>query len=91
MSSAPRHTVLSDAVKRKIQAPCKDCAERHLNCHGSCSKYAEYQEVKKTETLKAYRHYKSERAFDLGNIQSKQRVKGSRGVGNVAKWKDYRK
>lgn len=24
-------------------APCKDCAERHVGCHASCSRYAEFK------------------------------------------------
>lgn len=25
-----------------MTAPCKDCADRYVGCHGSCPRYAEY-------------------------------------------------
>ena len=25
-----------------VQAPCKDCTERTVGCHGTCEKYAKY-------------------------------------------------
>ena len=28
---------------RKPKAPCKDCANRVLGCHGTCERYAEYK------------------------------------------------
>ena len=28
-------------------APCKDCPDRELGCHGKCKKYKEYQEANK--------------------------------------------
>lgn len=28
----------------RLQAPCKECPERHLHCHGECEKYKEYKE-----------------------------------------------
>lgn len=24
-------------------APCKDCLDRHFNCHGTCKKYQEFK------------------------------------------------
>lgn len=29
----------------RIEAPCKDCDERHPHCHGECEKYKEYKRV----------------------------------------------
>lgn len=26
-----------------LRAPCKDCPDRHLGCHGTCEKYQEYK------------------------------------------------
>lgn len=26
-----------------MEAPCKDCAERSVGCHGTCARYAEYR------------------------------------------------
>ena len=28
-----------------MEAPCKDCAERTMGCHGTCARYAEYREA----------------------------------------------
>ena len=27
-----------------LKAPCKDCPDRYLGCHGTCEKYREYKE-----------------------------------------------
>lgn len=27
-----------------IKRACKNCADKHLNCHSECSKYAKYKE-----------------------------------------------
>ena len=36
-------------------APCKDCKDRHIGCHGKCEKYLEYkkelQKVKYQEKI----------------------------------------
>lgn len=53
-----------------LHSPCKDCKERILHCHGTCSKYLEYYEANekaKAEIIKA----KKER--DLLFRQNKQR------------------
>lgn len=45
------------------QAPCKNCEERHLNCHDDCPKYKEWQafheKVKENER-------KQNRLYDWG-------------------------
>ena len=28
-----------------VVPPCKDCADRHVGCHGKCEKYAEFNRV----------------------------------------------
>lgn len=33
-----------------INAPCLDCTERHLGCHGTCKGYKDYQEEKRKES-----------------------------------------
>lgn len=30
--------------EKNSKCPCKDCAERHFKCHGTCERFAEYQE-----------------------------------------------
>ena len=32
-----------------VQAPCKDCPDRAVGCHGTCEKYAEYKEACKMQ------------------------------------------
>ena len=29
--------------------PCKDCADRHVGCHGTCPTYIEWSEKRKAE------------------------------------------
>lgn len=38
-----------------IQAPCKDCPDRHIKCHASCEKYKKYCDLNKAESEKAYK------------------------------------
>ena len=36
-------------------SPCKDCSERHMKCHGECSKYIEFRRIcdeKRSERMK---------------------------------------
>ena len=36
-------------------SPCKDCTERHMKCHGECSKYIEFRRIcdeKRSERMK---------------------------------------
>lgn len=30
---------------RKNTAPCKECSERHINCHSACQRYREYRDT----------------------------------------------
>lgn len=30
-------------MTKELEAPCKDCKDRKLNCHSSCKKYLDYQ------------------------------------------------
>lgn len=30
-------------MTKELEAPCKDCENRKLNCHSSCKKYLDYQ------------------------------------------------
>lgn len=32
-----------------MNAPCKDCPERALHCHGTCERYAAYKRAKDAE------------------------------------------
>lgn len=46
-----------------IEAPCKDCMERHEGCHGSCVKYMDWKQhlevVNKEDDI--YYQYKQDR------------------------------
>ena len=53
-----------------LHSPCKNCAERILHCHGTCSKYLEY--YKANEKAKAER-IKAKKERDLLFRQNKQR------------------
>ena len=41
-------------------APCKDCKDRHVGCHGKCEKYLEY----KKELQKAKRREKIDKKIE---------------------------
>lgn len=30
----------------QINAPCKDCPDRHMGCHGTCDLYKDYERAK---------------------------------------------
>jgi hypothetical protein len=53
-----------------LHSPCKNCEERILHCHGTCSKYMEY--YKANEKAKAER-IKAKKERDLLFRQNKQR------------------
>lgn len=41
-----------------MDAPCKDCKDRHIGCHSKCSKYADFR-----RELKKRRRYARENYF----------------------------
>lgn len=53
-----------------LHSPCKDCKERILHCHETCTKYLEYYEA--NEKVKAER-IKAKKERDLLFRQNKQR------------------
>lgn len=57
-----------------LQAPCKDCNDRHVGCHAECQKYKDYKtEHAKQQTFirrldeedNAFRCYKEEKVKRL--------------------------
>lgn len=51
-----------------IQAPCKDCQERHMNCHSSCQKYIDFR--KQRDLANDSRRKDVElRAFDISRAR----------------------
>lgn len=63
----------------KAQAPCKDCGDRAIGCHGKCERYSSYraeaEEEKKTRrkiiddshTTSWYEYGKQRRKFEAQN------------------------
>ena len=50
---------LYDHARHTVPSPCKNCTDRIVGCHGSCSKFAEYKEEvdkKVKEFIKSYDH-----------------------------------
>ena len=62
-------------------APCKNCEERHAECHPNCSDYQNYLEACKQEkdTIRRNR-YKEQNVtgFRLDNIVKTLKARGSR-------------
>lgn len=50
---------------------CKDCTERHMNCHAECEKYKEAKET--NERIKAERKKKLQESQFIIDCQSKIR------------------
>ena len=42
-------------IRKGITAPCKDCPDRHINCHSSCERYAEYKKKNNEQREKDYK------------------------------------
>jgi len=40
---------------RGVYAPCKDCPDRHIKCHASCERYADYKKRANEEREKDYK------------------------------------
>ena len=52
-------------------APCKDCKDRHLGCHGECEKYKEFKEYRNKINEKRQEAHKE----DVYEIQKHIRLK----------------
>lgn len=55
--------------KSKINAPCKDCPDRHIGCHGECEAYQTYNADR--ERIRASK----KTAIDMYEIQKKRNKK----------------
>lgn len=58
-----------------MKAPCKDCAERHMNCHPECERYITYSDwCKEMSQLKVQRNpaddYRLDRTLKIKNRRS---------------------
>lgn len=52
-----------------MSAPCKDCTDRHLKCHGVCEKYKQYTKQLEFKKLRD----KAQKEADLGFIKRRGR------------------
>lgn len=53
-------------VMPEAKAPCKDCTERFIGCHGTCEKYAAFKKARdefRTEFQKKVNQEKEEVSF----------------------------
>ncbi len=56
-----------------VPSPCKDCPDRHVNCHSSCEAYAEYQQKHKAEKERLYKEHALDKAINQMNYDSAKR------------------
>ena len=63
-----------------IKAPCKDCPDRHQNCHSECDKYKAFSDerkrlcqLKNEDSIKHSYEYK--RSWDIQNRRNKKNWK----------------
>jgi hypothetical protein len=45
-------TAVKTEVIKMLDAPCKDCTERHTACHSTCIKYISFKEAVKEDKAK---------------------------------------
>lgn len=46
-----------------MQSPCRNCTERHINCHSLCNGYKEYK--KKCDSQRAIRNAEAKVTSDI--------------------------
>lgn len=68
-----------------MQSPCKDCENRHPNCHSECDAYQSYYRANREENAKRYRENQAvstiiDQKSKLYHKRQKQKWKW--GVGN---------
>ena len=57
-------------------SPCKDCNDRSASCHGSCSRYAEYQAM--CQNVRKQRQLRRE--VECAVCDAKKRMAGKREI-----------
>ena len=60
---------------RKPPGPCKDCAERHLGCHGECEKYQKWHKEDIAVNTQIYETKNKERETARYEVERQQRKK----------------
>ena len=51
------------------EAPCKNCKERYLGCHGDCEKYADFKNAQREMKIAL----KKSMEYDSYKVKSKER------------------
>jgi len=62
LSYVPDCWLVSRSVK--LSAPCKDCEDRGVGCHGKCEKYRAYKERMSEERRKCLKAYGDEQIHE---------------------------
>lgn len=65
---------------RWVQSPCKGCPDRHIACHDSCEKYAEYKKRHYAEKDRMQREDMLKNAIENLNYSSSQNYEKNKGA-----------
>lgn len=57
-----------------IQSPCKDCSGRHLKCHATCEKYADYKARHRAESDRLYEENKIDKIIKELNYKGSKKT-----------------
>lgn len=66
------------------EPPCKDCAERRLNCHSQCSKWLDWKEAENRKNAEIVKAMNVERVFQ--EVQVEKSVRFCRRMHNQKTW-----
>lgn len=58
-----------------IKAPCKDCAERSIECHGTCRKYKAFKAETMAESRMIHNEKEKSNAVKTAQIAGFKRMK----------------
>ena len=59
-------------------SPCKDCIERHRNCHSECNKYNSFTQERKEIHDKIYKSYITQAKIEQSEAQKSYKAKKRR-------------
>lgn len=62
----------------RTKAPCKDCEERFVGCHGTCEKFLEYSKIHQAELERDYKERHLTNAINNLNYGSALRHEDNR-------------
>lgn len=75
MSYAPMCRNIVSNVLQGITAPCKDCEDRKIGCHGTCEKYKDFKTTIETEKAKIRNAYDTEIKLDDSAMKTVRKIK----------------